>query len=118
MKYDEFEQLVTRLYRLKLDNDAYIKSIPMDINAFVFENTYIDNTLKMLDLSMGALFKDLYGDVEWFLYELSDNVKAYPMKDDPNIIINGQRYWVHNLETYLEYARIELFNNLVFEEEY
>lgn len=112
MNYNDFKEVVTELYELKLDSDKYLDSVPSDIREVVYDNRYIDNHYRMFDVTIKALLKDLYYDFSWFLYELSDSVKSYPNKDNPNITCtNGNQYWIHNLETYLEYAKIELFDN-------
>lgn len=117
MKYNDFEEVVTKLYNFKLQNDKYMENIPSDINEFVYANTYVENLLKMYDTIAKKYFGDMYEDINWFIYELTDNIKAYENNDNPNIIsANGAEYWINNLETYLSYARIELFDNLVFEE--
>lgn len=117
MKYNDFEEVVTKLYNFKLQNDKYMENIPSDINEFIFANTYVENILKMYDAIAKKYFGDIYTDISWFINELDDSIKAYELIDSPNIVCaDGAEYWIHDLESYLSYARIELFDNLVFEE--
>lgn len=113
--FDEFRQLAQKITKLKEDNDRYLDSIPTDIKSFIFNNTYIENELIQNSIALKLLLGDnLYDDFQWFLWENPRSNKKNG--DEPNIIINSDKiesvkryYYIHNLETYLEYVYIEYF---------
>ena len=113
--FDEFRQLAQKIAKLKEDNDRYLDSIPTDIKSFIFDNTYIENELIQNSIALKLLLGDnLYDDFQWFLWDNSRSNKENG--DEPNIIINSDKieslkryYYIHNLETYLEYVYIEYF---------
>ena len=114
--FDEFRQLAQKITKLKEDNDRYLDSIPTDIKSFIFNNTYIENELIQNSIALKLLLGDnLYDDFQWFLWENPRSNKKNG--DEPNIIINSDKiesvkryYYIHNLETYLEYVYIEYFS--------
>lgn len=113
MNYNDFEEAVTQLHEYKIKRDEYLDKIPSDISECILVNTYQSSTEYMLEAVMKVLFKDYYQDLIWFLYECNGRIKRYPNgKDEPNVVCsNGKEYWIHDLASYLEYARIELFDN-------
>lgn len=113
MNYNDFEEAVTQLHEYKIKRDEYFDKIPSDISECIFDNTYQSSTEYMLEAVMKVLFKDFYQDVIWFLFECTDTIKSNKDDgDEPNIVCsNGKEYWVHDLASYLEYAKIELFDN-------
>lgn len=110
ISYEEFSTLAWDYNGLKEKNDEYLKEIPNDIKAFIFDNTFSNNILKQSNLCLELLLGvRLYEDYMWFLY---DSTKSYEEDDDePNVIIDGRKYYIHCLATYLNYVKLEYFNN-------
>lgn len=92
------------MHTLELTKEQYINSIPKDISAAIFDNTYQENTTKQFELLFGHVFGDMANDVFWFLYECK------PSRCN-TIISNGTEYIVKSLDDYLLYAKQEMFNN-------
>lgn len=102
MDFKQFKKLVSELYALDKEREAYIRSIPSDINAAFFDNTYTRTSGMQFDLVMQALFGDIYEDVCWFLYDCKFT--------GPNqIIVDKREYEIKSLEDYFDYAEKELF---------
>lgn len=63
------KELFRELYKSKIDNDAYLETIPKDINTAFFDNKYVNN----LEQDKANLIKLAFGEhwysIEWFLNE-------------------------------------------------
>lgn len=110
ISYKEFESLAYDYVRLNDKNDEYLASVPRDIKNFIFDNEYANNIINQsnlfLELLLGVV---LYEDFMWFLYDKT--IRHEYENDDPNIIVDGRKYYIHNLVTYLNYVKFEYFNN-------
>jgi hypothetical protein len=63
------EQIFRKMYDSNVKRDAYIASIPPDISAAFFDNTYVNELSMQVDWLCLALFGDSIDSVYWFLYE-------------------------------------------------
>lgn len=112
MNYNDFEEVVTKLYEIKNKKQKYIDKIPYDIRQAVWDNEFHSLTENTIEFLLEKYLGEYHQDFNWFYYELSDTVKAYKENgDSPNTISHGREYWIHDLDSYLEYAKKELFNN-------
>lgn len=113
MNYNEFEYVVTNLYNLYQDNERYLDSVPYDVREFIMGNYHVENVYKSYELMAKNYFGEFYEDVSWFIYDCTDSIKAVKsLGDSPNVITrDGTDYWINDLQSYLDYVKIELFNN-------
>ena len=112
MNYNDFCDVVTDWYEFNEKSTKYIDSIPSDLRESVYNNEYINNTSSIFDIIAKKYFGDLYEDICWFIYECNDRIKAWQYQDSPpNVTIHGREYWINDLQSYLHYAKIELFDN-------
>lgn len=71
MKYSEFVEIVTILDKEKQIRDAWLCSVPRDINEAFFDNTYVNSLYKENTFLKEKLIPhELQFDVDWFLYEV------------------------------------------------
>jgi len=107
MDYETFCKVVTKLKSLDAESENYIDALPYDIGAFIADNTFSNTKGLQVDLLMAEVFGPTLEDVCWFLYEF--NEKQHTV-GDVNISVEGRDYEITNLESYLDYAKTELFN--------
>lgn len=109
INYDEFEEIVRDYYDLKCKNEVYMDSIPYDIRQFVYDNTYNTNTQKQVEMLLEKLFGvDLYETFMWFLYNAP--LKSKEDGGTLNVMCDGRYYYVHDINTFLNYVNIEYFS--------
>lgn len=109
ISFEEFEQIVTEYYDLKVKNEEYMSSIPYDIRQFVYDNTYNTNTQRQVELLLEILLgNDLYECFMWFLYDAP--LKNKEDGGEPNVISDGRRYYVHDIDSFLNYVKTEYFD--------
>lgn len=104
MTFDKFKELIAIIYNEKTRRDNYIDRIPREFSDLVVENIYSSSLGYLNDLLIDEIFGEFAEDVDYFLYETSGD------KTKPNIFIEDREYCVHDLESYFEYAKKELFN--------
>lgn len=109
INFDEFEEIVREYYELNCNNDTYIDSVPYDIRQFIFDNTYNINNQKKSDMLLEKLFGvDLYEAFMWFLYDAP--LKNKEDGGSPNATVDGREYYIHNIDTFVNYVNIEYFS--------
>lgn len=109
ISYDEFEEVVREYYDLKCKNEVYMDSIPYDIRQFVYDNTYNTNTQKQAEALLKKLLgTDLFECFMWFLYDAP--LKSKEEDATSNASVDDREYYIHNIDTFLEYVKIEYFN--------
>lgn len=70
MNRNQFKPLLEELQQQYQRGDAWLDTIPGDINQVFFDNTFVDSLQKSNTALMKALFQGpLLQEVEWFLYE-------------------------------------------------
>lgn len=108
--FEQFKEYLTEFVKLKNEKDSWLDKLPEDFIS-IYDNNYTNGLGLQLDLTMQLLLGDAYEDVCWFIYDCLDikNVKSYPdTEDKPNVIVNNVEYYIHDLESYLNYAEKEL----------
>jgi hypothetical protein len=111
ISYEEFENIVTKYYNFKIENDLYLEPIPNDIKAFVYSNTYVSNVQKQLEITLKLYIGErLYNLVDWFLYMPESSFRYELAGQQPNATSNGNKYWINDLDTFLNHAKKEYFN--------
>lgn len=110
ISFDEFKQTVTKYYDLKCKNEEYMDSIPYDIRQFVYDNTYNTNTQKQVEMLLEKLLGvDLYESFMWFLYDAP--LKSKEDGGSSNVSVDGREYYIYNMDTFVDYVKIEYFDN-------
>lgn len=71
-------ELLRVVRKLRLEADEYIDKVPNDLSIYIMDNTYANSLGIMIDRLLEAVFKDMYEEVSWFLYEFTP-------KDTPQI---------------------------------
>ena len=102
MNYKTFCDVVTSMKSVIAVQNAYIDSMPPNIDQFILENTYTELDGQIIDKLSRALFGEHYEDVAWFLYEQNEQCNRIWYED--------REYPINNIEEYLVYAKKELFN--------
>lgn len=95
----ELVNIVRKIRTLDNESDAYTSSIPSDISAAFFDNTYVNNLQTQKELLITALFGDMAEDINWFLYEFTPGSSAGPHCITPD----GTEYVYRTDEDYYDY---------------
>lgn len=81
--------------------EAWLDTVPREINSVFFDNPYVDALQHTKDLLLTTLFdKPLRDEVGWFLYEWSEEKDVslrtitYP---------NGSKYIINTLDDFVDY---------------
>lgn len=101
MNRNQFKPLLEELQHQYQRGDAWLDTIPGDINQVFFDNTFVDSLQKSNTTLMKALFdKTLLQEVEWFLYEWqADKPKELRTITFPD----GSTYVINDLNDFVEY---------------
>lgn len=95
----ELVNIVRKIRTLNNESATYITSIPSDICAAFFDNTYVNNLQTQKELLITSLFGDMAEDVCWFLYEFTPGSSAGPHCITPD----GTEYVYRTDEDYYDY---------------
>ncbi len=102
MNYETFADVVISMKSVIAVQNAYIDSMPPNIDQFILENRYTELDGQIIDKLARTLFGEHYEDVAWFLYEQNERCNKIWYED--------REYPINNIEEYLAYAKKELFN--------
>lgn len=87
------EQVFRKIVKLQTDADAWLDTVPRDINSAFFDNDYVNNLRMMIDLLMDQCFDEHSSWVEWFLHEWKpgyevgyDNTELVPINNIDDMI--------------------------------
>jgi hypothetical protein len=95
----ELIEVVRKMKEMGAERDVYFATIPQDINAAFFDNTYVNLLYAQNDLLINALFGDMAEDVTWFLYEFTPGKSPGPHC----ILADGTEYTYNTNEDYYKY---------------
>ena len=105
MEQQKFKNLIIELKKYDESANAWLDSIPREINSVFFDNPYVDSLQHTKELLLASLFdKPLIDEVEWFLYEWSEN------KDESLRTItypDGSKYVINNVDDFVQYLKAE-----------
>lgn len=105
MERQKFKELMLKLKKYEAAADAWLDTVPREINSVFFDNPYVDALQHTKDILLDSLFeKPLCDEVDWFLYEWAEN------KDEALRTItypNGTKYIINNVNDFVEYLVAE-----------
>lgn len=74
-KFDLFREL----YKYHVKGNAWLDTVPNEINGSFFDNPYVGALRRQLDLVQEAVFtEDQLSDIDWFLFDWSVPTKQKP----------------------------------------
>jgi hypothetical protein len=85
MTFEEFKTLVTQIIEHDQAGDAYIDSLPGEIQSAFFDNKFVEHLEMVKDLLMKQVFGDLVEWVYWMMWEWKPGYEA--KIDDVSYII-------------------------------
>lgn len=85
MTFEDFKTLVTQIIEHDQAGDAYIDSLPGDIQSAFFDNKFVEHLEKTKDLLMQQTFEHLTEWVYWMMWEWKPGYEA--KIDDVSYII-------------------------------
>lgn len=97
---NELLEVLKTLRNLQKEQDAYLTTVPKDLQPFLFDNEFVNKSDSMICALTSALFGSYLEDVNWFLYEF-DNVKNSLV----HVLENGVEYTFKTDEDFYEYIK-------------
>ena len=97
---DELLEVLKKLRTLQKEQDAYLATVPRDLQPFLFDNEFVNKSDSMICALTSALFGLYIEDVNWFLYEF-DNVKESLV----HVVDNDVEYTFKTDEDFYEYIK-------------
>jgi hypothetical protein len=105
MQKQKFKELMCRLKKYDAKADAWLDTVPPEINSVFFDNPYVDALQHTKDLLLETLFeKPLIDEVIWFLYEWAEDKDVslrtitYP---------DGRKFVINNLDDFVNYLQAD-----------
>jgi hypothetical protein len=101
----KFKALMSKLKKYEADADAWLDTVPREVNSVFFDNPYVDALQHTKDTLLDSLFeKPLCDEVDWFLYEwAADKDVALRTITYPN----GSKYVINSVDDFVEYLVAE-----------
>lgn len=93
-------EVLKTLRKLQKEQDAYLASVPRDLQPFLFDNEFVNKSDSMLCALTEALFGSYSEDVNWFLYEFN-TVK----ESSVHVVDNDVEYTFKTDEDFYEYIK-------------
>ena len=91
------EQIFRTLYDNYLKREAYLDSVPSDLQPAVFDTEYVN----LLDADKNILLEAVFGEykqsIEWFLYEWQPGYE---------VGINGVNVKIYNIDQYIDWMKV------------
>jgi hypothetical protein len=105
IQQQKFKELMLQLKNYEAKADAWLDTVPREINSVFFDNPYVDALHHTKDVLLSALFdKPLRDEVDWFLYEWAEDKDvslrtiSYP---------SGPTYVINTLDDFVNYLLAE-----------
>lgn len=99
MKAKKVKELIRIIKEQRKVGNDWLDNINYQIRTVFFDNSYTDSLHKQVDLLMRATFKDIYEEVDWFLYEWKPGYQI--------INPNGKEYVINDVDDYIKYLSDE-----------
>jgi hypothetical protein len=101
MEIYKFKNLMVQLKKHDAKANAWLDTIPAEINAVFFDNPYVDELQYTKGLLLSTLFdKPLCDEVDWFLYEWDESkdvsLRTISYQD-------GRKYIIDTVDDFVEY---------------
>lgn len=105
MNPNDFRKLMIELRSAQARSDAWLDSVPREVNSVFFDNPHVDTLEQTKTVLLNALFDGaLRQEVDWFLYEWG------PEKDVTYRTItypNGSTYTINNVDDFVAYLQAD-----------
>jgi hypothetical protein len=104
MKYSDFVKILTVLDKQNQIRDAWIDTVPRDINAAFFDNTYVNSLCREIDFLKTQLIPaTLLYDIDWFLYEVNRETGSIAVQNDTEVAIKTLDDFFELVKSYYEF---------------
>jgi hypothetical protein len=101
MNRNKFRPLIEELQSQYQRGDAWIDTVPLEINSVFFDNTYVNSLNSSNTTLMRALFEGaLLQEVEWFLYEWHADK---PVEQRTITYPDGKTFVINDLNDFVNY---------------
>ncbi len=104
MKYSDFVKIMTVLDEQNRIRDIWIDTVPRDINAAFFDNTYVNSLFRENAFLKEQLIPtELQFDVDWFLYEVNRETGSIAIQNDAEVTIKTLDDFFELVKSYYEF---------------
>jgi hypothetical protein len=104
MKYSDFVKILTVLDKQNRIRDAWIDTVPSEINAAFFENTYVNSLCREIEFLKEQLIPaTLLYDIDWFLYEVNRETGSIAVQNDTEVTIKTLDDFLELVKSYYEF---------------
>jgi hypothetical protein len=104
MKYSDFVKILTVLDKQNQIRDTWIDTVPSEINAAFFENTYVNSLCREIGFLKEQLIPaTLLYDIDWFLYEVNRETGSIAVQNDTEITIKTLDDFLELVKSYYEF---------------
>jgi hypothetical protein len=123
MTYEQFADLVSKLYQFKQNDSKYLEGMPSDVREFVATNRLAESLYAQIDLGLSAAFGSRWPDVQWFLQDWKPGFhikvkapgptpfsKTSGIESMEDYLVYPKTFVIESLEDYLAYAKEQLFS--------
>ena len=99
MKAKNVKHLLSEIIRLDKEGDAWLETVPSAIRDSFYDNGYTETFYKQKELMLKFIFKNLYEEIFWFLYDWR---KGFTITNK-----DGKEYIINNLDDFVQYLSEE-----------
>jgi hypothetical protein len=104
MKYSDFVKILTVLDKQNQIRDTWIDTVPSEINAAFFENTYVNSLCREIGFLKEQLIPaTLLYDIDWFLYEVNRETGSIAVQNDTEVTIKTLDDLLELVKSYYEF---------------
>lgn len=99
MKAKTVKKLIQNIQIQKKIGNDWLDNINSEIRTVFFDNSYVESLHNQVQLLMKQTFKNIYEEVDWFLYDWRPGF-TITNKD-------GKDYVINNLDDFIQYLSEE-----------
>lgn len=94
MKSKNVKYLLSEIIRLDQEGDAWLETINSEVRDSFYDNGYTNILYRQRELMLKFIFKDIYENVFWFLYDWQSGY-----------VINkaDKEYTINNIDDFIQY---------------
>ena len=98
MKAKNVKYLLSEIIRLDQEGDAWLNTVNSQVRDSFYDNGYTEILYKQREMMLKYIFKDIYENVFWFLYDWRI---GYTINKD------GKDYSINSLDDFIQYLYSE-----------
>ena len=99
MKSKNVKYIISEIIRLDQEGDAWLETINSQVRDSFYDNGYTNILYKQREMLLKFIFKNLYEEVYWFVYDWREGF-TITNKD-------GKDYIINNLDDFIQYLSEE-----------